>query len=204
MTVADVPAIEVDLNQVDVPLRWEQVFGRHAPTEVEIGSGKGGFLLDLARLHPERNLLAVEKAGKYHRLCCHRAASRGLANVRMVRTTAEDLLFRLLAPGTVDAVYVLFPDPWPKKRHHKRRLFKPEVVEAVASALRPGGTLLVKTDHQDYVAMIRPLLERARPLRAVDAERAFADLPLTGFEHKYQADARPIHALAFERLPDLS
>jgi tRNA (guanine-N7-)-methyltransferase len=190
--------IEVDLNLVRVPLRWSELFGRDAPTDLEIGSGKGRFLLDLAVAHPERNLLAVERAAKYHRLCADRAARRGLANVRLLRTTAEDLLFRLVEPGSVANLYVLFPDPWPKKRHHKRRLFAPEVVDAMVNALQPRGRLLVKSDHGEYAEVIQQVLDNAQGLSWLDSEAAFAELPMTGFEHKYLDQGRNIFAFACE------
>jgi tRNA (guanine-N7-)-methyltransferase len=190
--------IEVDLNLVRVPLRWSELFGRDAPTDLEIGSGKGRFLLDLAVAHPERNLLAVERAAKYHRLCADRAARRGLANVRLLRTTAEDLLFRLVEPGSVANLYVLFPDPWPKKRHHKRRLFAPEVVDAMVNALQPRGRLLVKSDHGEYAEVIQQVLDNAQGLSWLDSEAAFAELPMTGFEHKYLDQGRTIFAFACE------
>jgi tRNA (guanine-N7-)-methyltransferase len=192
--------IEVDLDQVRIPLRWSELFGRDAPTDLEIGSGKGRFLLELAASHPERNLLAVERAAKYHRLCRDRAARRGLANVRLVRTTAEDLLFRLLEPRSVANLYVLFPDPWPKKRHHKRRLFCPEVVDAMADALRPRGRLLVKSDHDGYAELIRQLLDDARGLGWLDSGDAFADLPTTGFERKYLDQGRTIFGFACQKV----
>jgi tRNA (guanine-N7-)-methyltransferase len=192
--------IDVDLNAVSKPLSWPEVFGRQAATDVELGSGKGRFLLELARARPERNLLAVERAAKYHRLCCERAAKRGLVNVRLIRTTAEDLLLRLLQPRSVETFYVLFPDPWPKKRHHKRRLFKPEILAAMAQALAPDGRLLVKTDHPGYAEVIGPMLEAEPRLEPVNATTAFGGLPLTGFEHKYLDQGRPIFSFAARRV----
>ena len=191
--------IGVDLDQVRVPLRWAELFGREAPTDLEIGSGKGRFLLELAATHPDRNLVAVERAAKYHRLCCQRAARRGLTNVRLIRTTAEDLLFRLLEPRSVANLYVLFPDPWPKKRHHKRRLFTSEVVDAMVDALQPRGRVLVKSDHGEYAQVIGQALDRARGLSRLDSEHAFAELPKTGFEHKYLDQGRTIFGFAFEK-----
>ncbi|HOC42179.1 MAG TPA: tRNA (guanosine(46)-N7)-methyltransferase TrmB [Thermoanaerobaculales bacterium] len=191
---------DVDLDAVAVPLDWRELFGRDAPTDVEIGSGKGRFLLALAASRPERNLLAVERAGAYHKMCCERAAKHGLGNIRLLRTTAEDLLFRLLRPSSVDTLFVLFPDPWPKKRHHKRRLITLDSVAAMAGALRPGGRLLVKTDHAGYAAVIGEALAGERALRAIDAAPAFAELPVSGFEHKYLDQGRDIFAFACERV----
>jgi len=191
---------DVDLNAVAVPLDWGELFGREAATDVEIGSGKGRFLLALAASRPDRNLLAVERAGMYHRLCCERAAKHGLGNVRLLRTTAEDLLFRLLRPSSVDTLFILFPDPWPKKRHHKRRLITPDSVAAIAVALRPGGRLLIKTDHAAYASVIAEALAGEPALRPIDAAGAFAELPASGFEHKYLDQGREIAAFACERI----
>jgi tRNA (guanine-N7-)-methyltransferase len=192
--------VELDLNRVDVPLSWRQIFGRTAPVDLEIGAGKGRFLLERAAAEPDRDILAVERALAYHRLCCQRAARRGLANVRLLRTSAEDLLLRLLAPGSVDTVFILFPDPWPKTRHHKRRLVKPEVVAALHRALATGGRLLVKTDHAAYAEVIAEVLGGAAGFSALDPAVAFAGLPLTGFEHKYRDQGRSIYPFAIEKV----
>jgi len=194
--------IDVDLNRVTIPLSWPDLFGRDAPTDVEIGSGKGKFLNELAAARPDRNVLAVERSAKYHRLCCDRAARRGLRNVRVVRTTGEDLLFRLLPDESVFTFFVLFPDPWPKKRHHKRRFFKSENVAAMARALLPGGRLLVKSDHDYYAEVIGGVLAGARGFAAIDPGEAFADLPSTGFEEKYLSAGRTIHTFALEKPSD--
>jgi tRNA (guanine-N7-)-methyltransferase len=119
--------------------------------------------------------------------------------VRLVATTGEDLLFRLLAPESVETFFVLFPDPWPKKRHHKRRLFKPDVVAAVERALVPGGRLLVKSDHDAYAEVIREVLAGATGFVSLDPDPAFADLPVTGFEVKYLAEGRTIHPFALQK-----
>jgi tRNA (guanine-N7-)-methyltransferase len=186
---------ELDLNAVAVPLQMDEVFGRSAPVDVEIGVGKGRFLLELAERAPERCFLGIERAGKYHRLVVSRAARRGLTNVRLIHTSAEDLLFRLLPGRAVSSLYVLFPDPWPKKRHHKRRLIAPDVVARMAEVLVPDGRLLIKTDHPDYAEVIDEVLSAA-PFTRLDPQEAFATLPRTGFEIKYERDARPIRAFA--------
>jgi len=128
-----------------------------------------------------------------------RAARRGLENVRLIRTTGEDLLFRLLAEESVDTFFVLFSDPWPKKRHHKRRFFRPDNVAAMQRALAPEGRLLVKSDHDDYSIVIGEVLGAASGFTAIDPDEAFADLPQTGFEEKYLVDGRKIHTFALEK-----
>ena len=191
--------IDLDLDTTSIPLLWPEIFGREAPTDIEIGSGKGKFLNELAALHPERNILAVERSQKYQRLSCDRAARRGLDNVRLVRTTGEDLLFRLLGVGSVHRFFVLFPDPWPKTRHHKRRFIKPETVAAMGRALVSGGLLLVKSDHEGYAEVIDEVLAGAHGFEPLDAARSFADLPVTGFERKYLAEGRKIHSYALRK-----
>jgi tRNA (guanine-N7-)-methyltransferase len=191
--------IDVDLDEIEIPLSWPELFGREAPTDVEIGSGKGKFLNELATARPDRNLLAVERSAKYHKLCCDRAARRGLENVRLIRTTGEDLLFRLLPEGSVDTFFVLFSDPWPKKRHHKRRFFKTDNLAAMQRALAPDGRLLVKSDHDEYSTVIAEVLGTAQGFTVIDPEEAFADLPQTGFEQKYLVDGRGIHSFALQK-----
>ncbi|MCU0304333.1 MAG: tRNA (guanosine(46)-N7)-methyltransferase TrmB [Thermoanaerobaculales bacterium] len=191
--------VELDLNRVAIPLDWPEIFGRTAPVDLEIGAGKGRFLLERAAAAPDRSILAVERALAYHRLCCERAARRGLANVRLLRTSAEDLLYRLLAPSSVETVFILFPDPWPKKRHHKRRLITPEAVAALHRALAAGGRLLVKTDHEAYAGVIAGILADAPGFTPLEPAVAFAGLPLTGFEHKYRDQGRTIFPFALEK-----
>lgn len=192
--------VDIDVNGVAVPFQWSEIFGREAPVHVEIGSGKGRFLLQLAAEHPECSLLAVERAAKYHRMVCEKAGKRGLENVRLLRTTAEDLLFRLLPRESIDALYILFPDPWPKKRHHKRRLFSPDVTAAMVHCLKPGAPLLVKSDHPSYAEVIEAVLDQTADLKWTDPEEAFSELPLTGFESKYVREGRKIHAFSMVRL----
>ncbi|NOZ95886.1 MAG: tRNA (guanosine(46)-N7)-methyltransferase TrmB [Acidobacteria bacterium] len=190
--------IAIDLNEVSVPLVWEELFGWPDPPDVEIGAGKGRFLLEMARLHPDRSLLGVERAAKYHEMVCRRAARRGIESIRMVRTTAEDLFFRLVKPSSVARIHIYFPDPWPKKRHHKRRLIRPEAVDAMARALVPGGRLLVKTDHPDYAEVIGEVLA-ASSLTVEDPASHFEDLPETSYEIKYRREDRPIWAFVCRR-----
>ncbi len=201
--VAPATAVDVDLDQSRIPLRWQELYGDDQLPDIDIGAGKARFLLELATARPTHNFLSVERSPKYHRLGCARVVKRGLGNVRLICTTAEDLLFRLLAPASVNNLFVLFPDPWPKKRHHKRRLFCPETVAAMTEVLRPGGRLLVKTDHLAYSEVIHEVLASASGLDRLDSEEAFHGLPLTGFECKYQQEGRKIHTFARLR-PDKS
>ena len=190
----------VDLTAVGLPLSARALFGRDCPLEVELGSGKGRFLLEWAPAHPVIGLLAVERARKYAELTATRMLRAGLANARVAVTTAEDLLFRCLGPASVAAFHVYFPDPWPKKRHHKRRFFRTENLARLVELLVSGGLLRVKTDHADYAAVIGPLLSGWPSLEPVALEAAFMDLPATSFEIKYLREERPLHRFAYRKL----
>ncbi|MDD5564706.1 MAG: methyltransferase domain-containing protein [Thermoanaerobaculaceae bacterium] len=189
----------IDLARVEVPLDAAGLFGAAVPLEVELGAGKGRFLLEWGAAHPGVGLIGVERARTYLEMAARRAARAGLANVRLLHTTAEDLLFRCLANGSVAAVHVYFPDPWPKTRHHKRRFFRPENVARLAEVLVPGGTLRVKTDHDDYAAAIAELLAAEVRLHPVAAAAAFAAVPASNFEVKYAREGRLVHRFAFRR-----
>lgn len=185
-------------------LDWIEVFGGDGPVEVEIGIGKGRFLLAAAEARPDVRILGVEWANKYLRVAEERARKRGLANVRFVRVDARELVARAIPPGSVSAFYVFYPDPWPKKRHHKRRFFRPESVEDLARTLIPGGLLHVATDHDEYWEVIEPLLV-AHP--AFDLLPEFGGEgfplptqgPLTNFETKYHLEGRGRHRDSWRR-----
>ncbi|MGC8916258.1 MAG: tRNA (guanosine(46)-N7)-methyltransferase TrmB [Thermoanaerobaculum sp.] len=192
-------ALVLALDEIPLPLRAEAIFGRPCPLELELGVGKGRFAIAWAQAHPEVGVLGVERARKYLELSALRAARAGVANLRLAHTTAEDLLFRCLPEASVSAVHVYFPDPWPKKRHHKRRLFKPENVARLAEVMEPGALLRVKTDYGDYAAVIAEVVDKNGHFTAEDAEQAFADIPLTHFEIKYQAQGRQVFRFAWRR-----
>jgi tRNA (guanine-N7-)-methyltransferase len=186
----------LDLGALALPLTAAEVFGRPCPFELELGGGKGRFMLRWAEAHAEIGLLVVERARKYCLAAATTAARHGLGNVRTVVTTAEDLLFRCLAPGTLSAVHVYFPDPWPKKRHHKRRFVRPDNIARIADLLAPGGMLRVKTDHQQYAEVIADVLAGEPALHATDLECAFAEVPPTNYEIKYGRESRAVFRFA--------
>lgn len=192
-------ALAIEPGAFPLPLSSPALFGRDCPLELEIGVGKGRFLLDWAAAHPEIGLLGVERAGVYLRLTEARAIRRGIANVRLIHTTAEDMLFRCLSAGSLAAVHVYFPDPWPKKRHHKRRFFRADNAARVAEVLAPGGLLRVKTDHEGYAAVIAEVLAGVRVLAPVPEAEAFAGIPESGFEVKYAREGRPLWRFARRR-----
>lgn len=190
---------EIDLNKVRIPLNWEEIFGRTAPVFLEIGSGKGLFSIEFASNHPEINYLSVERAPKYHRILAGRAAKRRLTNIRLIQSTAEDCIFRLIPRESLAAVFILFPDPWPKKRHHKRRLISAEIITGLRKILIDDAPLLIKSDHADYAAVIKEVLASAEGFSKLDPVKAFAELPQTGFETKYRTEGRKIYSFALKK-----
>ena len=192
-------AILLDLGSVRRPLAAAELFGRALPLEVELGVGKGRFLIERAAAHPDAGFLGVERCPRYATMTAARATRRGLANLRVVRTTAEDLLFRCLGEASVAAVHVYFPDPWPKKRHLKRRLLTRANLERIAQVLLPGGLLRIKTDHAGYAATIAETLAAVPGLAAVEVGEAFAGIEPTHYELKFALEGRPVHAFALRR-----
>jgi len=172
------------------------VFGNDRPVEVEVGTGKGTFLLARAAGRPELNFLGIEWANAY----CHYAADRfrraGLENARMLRADAGSFLRTCLPDQSIWRLHVYFPDPWPKRRHHRRRLIQPSFVADAWRLLRPGGQLLIVTDHRDYFEHIRRVLDGARGLAHIGFPKLGGDdntLVGTNFERKYIAQRRPFY-----------
>jgi tRNA (guanine-N7-)-methyltransferase len=169
-------------------LDLDAAFGRRAPRVLDIGFGDGEALLTTAANNPGIDYLGVEvhEPGIGHLLVLLERA--GLTNVRVIDRDVVDVIGQMLAPRTFDAVNVFFPDPWPKKRHHKRRLIAPEFVAALAALLKPRGLLHVATDWADYADQIRATLGESRDFASVPPEEWAADplafRPPTKFERR--------------------
>lgn len=177
------------------PLAWEAVFGRSGPVEVEIGTGKGTTLLALAAADPPADFLGIEVGSKWVRLARARVIKAGVTNLRLVAGEAQWILARYLPPGSVRAFHIYFPDPWPKKRHAKRRLFQISFPALLARALAPGGEVRVATDHAAYYEQIVEVME-AGGFRS-DPTAAWGDGPVSAFERKYREQGRSIFRRSF-------
>jgi len=181
------------------------IFGRDAPVTLEIGFGNGESLIALAAAHPERDFLGLEvhRPGVGHLML--RAEELGLTNVRAVCRDAVEVLQQCMAPGSLDEVLLYFPDPWPKKRHHKRRIVQPEFVALVASRLREGGTFRMATDWQPYSVHMLEVASGCARLRNASPDGGFVprpeSRPVTRFERRGQRLGHGVWDLAFTRLP---
>ncbi len=185
------------------PLSWLQVFGNDRPVEVEVGFGKGQFLVTAAQLHPEVNYLGIEIARKYQLFTATRVAKRGLQNVRLVKADARFFLRGWAASASCRAVHVYFPDPWWKKRHLKRRVFEPGFVAECARILEPGGRLYVATDVEEYFQVIAGLLQAQAGLGRIETKgvvmQASEQGYFTNFERKAREQGRSIWTAVYER-----
>ena len=179
------------------------VFGNERPVELEIGCGKGAFLLREAQAHPERNYLGIEWANEFYKFTADRMARRGVTNVRIMRTDARHFVITRLPPACLDALHVYHPDPWPKKRHHKRRLFNESFVAAAIRVLKPGGRWAIQTDHAEYFQVMCEVTRDRPELTPIEFTESTtvgeAEMLGTNFEIKYRREGRQIHRLAFRR-----
>jgi len=178
------------------PLDLAQLFGREAPVVLEIGFGMGEGTAAMAAADPGRGYLGVEvhTPGIGNLLAV--VGEQGLSNVRVAHGDAMQLLHRI-APASLDAVHVFFPDPWPKARHHKRRLIRPENVALMRERLRPGGLLHCATDWPDYAEAMAETLAADPGLEPAGDDRA--GRPETKFERRGTTAGRPITDLRFQR-----
>ena len=140
------------------------IFGRRAPKVLEIGFGMGETTAAIAALHPDHDYLGIEVHTPGVGSLLKVIAEQNLTNVRIVQHDAVEVLRNMIAPDTFDAVHVFFPDPWPKKRHHKRRLLQPEFVALLVERMKPGAYLHAATDWQEYAEQILAVLSAAPTL----------------------------------------
>jgi tRNA (guanine-N7-)-methyltransferase len=177
------------------------VFGRVAPLVIEIGSGMGETTLEIAAADPATDFIAIEVHGPGVGSLLRGIESAGLTNLRVIRHDAIDVLEHMIADMSLAGIHVFFPDPWPKKRHHKRRLMQPAFAALTARKLAPGGLLHAATDWPDYAAQIlavlsaEPLLENTAAGYAPRPERR----PRTKFELRGERLGHPVHDLVFRR-----
>ena len=168
------------------PMDLDRAFGRAAPKILEIGFGMGDTTAQIAAAHPENDYLGVEVHTPGVGSLLKRVAALGLGNVRVIQHDAVEVLEHMIAPGSLAGAHIFFPDPWPKKRHHKRRLVQAPFVALLASRLKPGGCVHVATDWEDYAQQIMDVLSRDPLLvNATDGYAPRPDYrPLTKFEQR--------------------
>ena len=193
------PTVIIHPASVDAPLPVDMLFDPACPLEVDCGCGKGRFLLARATAHPQVQFLGIDRMLGRIRKLDGKILRAGLGNVKLLRMEAFYSLQQLLPPHRVRTIYIFFPDPWPKRRHHRRRLFSPEFLDVLWSRLATGGTVQVATDHLDYFAEMR---------KCLTADARFREVPhlvrnaaeQTDFERVFRGRGLAVGECAFESL----
>jgi len=176
-------------------LEPQRLFLRAAPLEIEIGAGKGDFILERAREFPQHNFLAIELGGAVFQWLAVRCTHSGLDNLRAIRADARPVVNLMLPSASVAAYHIYFPDPWPKNRHSRHRLFTPALVSGLARSLAPDGRLYVVTDVDSYFERIRSMLAR----RGFQSAEGFVPgVGKTNFGRRFMAAGRTVRAGCFQ------
>jgi tRNA (guanine-N7-)-methyltransferase len=182
---------EEPLSRQPAPLPLDRWLPGDRPWEVELGFGKGRYLLRRAESEPRGRFLGVEMVSRYYRMVRRRMRHRGAANLMLLRGEALYLLSAVLPRGIASAVHVYFPDPWPKSRHQRRRLFEADTVDLVLGLLAPGGRLFFATDFLEYGGRVTELLA-GHPGLDLMRLTSWPEGPRTNYELKYEREGRPI------------
>ena len=201
--------IAVDPSVAELDLA--RIFGRSGPLQVDLGCGDGSFLCQLAQRHPHENFLGTERL--VGRVAKVRRKAGALENVRILNVESSYAVRYLLPEGSVETFYLLFPDPWPKRRHHRRRIVTKEFLDSIHRALQINGVLYIATDHSDYFEQIERIacdtvgerasqfdcLKRSSLSIMAGHDSDEVDLPATKFERKFRDAGAPIYRLMLRK-----
>jgi tRNA (guanine-N7-)-methyltransferase len=180
------------------PLPLNEIFGRDRPLEIDLGSGSGKFLVEAGQRYPERNFLGIERLLARVRKTRRKACQFSLTNVRVLRVEIDYAVKHLLPPDSVSRFHLSFPDPWPKRRHHSRRLVDEEFFKAIGVALESTGELWIKTDHAEYFRWIEKIAaEASSTLQEAPWEYEY---PNTDFDETFAAENAPIYRLRLRKV----
>lgn len=182
---------EAGFVRLDLPA----LFGNAHPIVLEIGSGKGRFLIATALERPEVNLIGIEKSLHYHRVIRNRVLKRKLTNIRLINHDAYLVLQKMIPDASIAEVHIYFPDPWPRPKEQKRRIIRPEVLREIRRVLVEDGSGIYVTDHRQYFEKAAPLIEQF--FRAERRIPGPDDPPRTNYEAKYRAEGREICEVRF-------
>ncbi len=186
------------LTSIIERLEVEKLYAEPQPLEVELGSGDGSFLVNYARLHPERNFFGVERLLGRLRKLDRKALRAGLTNLRGLRVESAYCLEYLLPPGSVAALHIYFPDPWPKRKHRKNRLVNARFTEIARQALAPGGMVYLRTDDEDYFAQMVTEFAANPVFRLVETPDELSAV-VTDFERNFLARGVPTQRAAYAK-----
>jgi tRNA (guanine-N7-)-methyltransferase len=190
-------ALEYLPKSLTSALEFDRIFSRFAPVEIDLGCGDGTFLTAMARENPEHNFLGIERLLGRARSVCRKIARLDLNNARVLRMESSYAVTHLLPAGSVTAFHLLFPDPWPKRRHHRRRAFTHEFLFSIHRALIAGGLFQVATDHTDYFQQIEKVIAEA-DIFAISREQN--NFPPTACQQKFIARGLSVHRLLLRKV----
>ncbi len=178
-----------------VRLDMKEIFGNEHPVVLEIGCGKGRFLIASATEQPDVNFIGIEKSLHYHRVIRDRVLKRHLTNVRIINHDAFLVMRDMLTETSISELHIYFPDPWPRRREQKRRIIRPEALAEMRRVLIGGGSGIYVTDHRDYFEAAVPVI--AELFRSEPRIPAPGEPPRTNYEAKYRAEGREIYEVRF-------
>ena len=190
-----VPFRVIELDSLTDRLDLEKIFGRQAASHVDLGCGDGSFLCALAQRMPDKNFLGIERLLNRVRISARKAAA--LDNVRLLRMESFYAVRYLLPAESVERFYLLFPDPWPKRRHHRRRIVTPEFLGSIHAALEKNGSMYIATDDVDYFGKIRDIAESSSGF-AIHVPNV--DLPQSKFGRIFREKDAPIQWLELRKI----
>jgi len=199
----------ISLREEDVggKIDFEDIFGRNGPVHIEVGSGKGTFLVTAAKAMGEVNFLGIEWANRYYKLAVDRIGRWGIGNVRIIRTDVATFLPEFVADGSVSWFHIYYPDPWPKARHNKRRFICSKNMDEILRCLAVGGVVNIATDHAEYFEQMEEVfgeqvekgtIEMVEFTRAPGARDG--EMVGTNFERKYIVESRKSYTIAGKKL----
>jgi len=180
------------------PLDWHRVFAQEQPIEIDLGCGKGSFLIWAARTSPQRNFLGVERLLRRLRRVDRKAARAGLNNVRLIRVEVAYLVSKLVPDASVSTYHILFPDPWPKRRHHARRLINASFLSDVHRTLATDGVVNCATDHGEYFDWIQGEFQKNGQFAAKETE-VLPPEAWTDFERDFLAAGKRVYRCRWQK-----
>lgn len=205
--IKDYQNISLRPENITGMIDFDDIFGRNADVHIEVGSGKGTFLVNAAQAYPEINFLGIEWANKFYKLAVDRIGRWGIGNVRIIRTDVATFLPENIPDASVSWFHIYYPDPWPKARHHKRRFISHANTAQILRCLKTGGIINIATDHDGYFEQIAEVLAAAvnnRTVEIVDFTRTpgarEGEMVGTNYERKYIVEGRKSYTIAAKKL----
>lgn len=189
-----VPSVEPS----QVRMQLDPTFVTEKDLIVEFGVGKGLFIRNYAAKYPDKNFLGVEKYQKWTRHAFQRIEKNGLTNVRLMQATGEEVV-TLLSSHSVREYYILFPDPWPKRRHQQRRIIQTSMIERIHFTLKTGGRLYIATDHADYYQWMQKIIQPFLKHHFKSIQYVRPEF-ISNYQVKYEKEGRPIYTIHVEKI----